>query len=159
MASRSPSGTLPGSPREAETDQLFAPRRPRGRSHVFFSPPGAPRDATKSDLKRSWRPLWAHMAPRGAPEASRPSFETLRAPSGSIFPSFLMIFRPSFLIRSVSCSCSFSLACSCSLLGFGRLRSLNFENWQPSIPEALGGRRGSRSDKNPPTTACGDERV
>ena len=39
---------------------------------------------TKSDLKRSWRPLWAHMAPRGAPEASRPSFGALRAPSGSI---------------------------------------------------------------------------
>ena len=62
-----------------------------------------------------WEHLWVlgrrcYMAPR-APEASRPSFGALRAPSGSAcFASFLMIFRHWFLMRSLSRSCSFSLA-------------------------------------------------
>ena len=96
---------LPGTLREPPGKR--APRRPQ-------EPPRAPPRAWAPP----WRPLWAHMAPRGAPEASRPSFGVLRAPSGSIFGFILMIFRHSFLIRSLSCSCLFSLACSCSLFVF-----------------------------------------
>ena len=88
MTSRSPSGTLPGSPREAEIDQLFAPRGPKEASIEFFGAPGRPRAAAKSDLGRSRRPPWAHMAPRSAQEPSGPSFWTLRPPPGSIFRSF-----------------------------------------------------------------------
>ena len=58
-------------------------------------------------MERSWRPLWAHMAPRSALEGSRPSFSTLRGPSGEHFPSifedvlrvFLAVFASPFRLR------------------------------------------------------------
>ena len=58
------SGTLPGTPREGEIDQLLAPRGPQEAHHDFFSPPGGARDATRSGFGR---PL------NSAPETSQSS--------------------------------------------------------------------------------------
>ena len=82
-------GGAPGGPVKLNNGPKSGPRRPQEAPSSFFSPPGPPRAATRSDLRRSWRPPWADMAPRSAPEASEPSFGALRVPSGSFFSSFL----------------------------------------------------------------------
>ena len=73
---------------EAEIDQLFGPRGPQEAPHEFFGPPGRPRAAAKSDLRRSRRPPWAHMAPRSSQDPSGPSFWTLRPLPWSMFHPF-----------------------------------------------------------------------
>ena len=67
------SGALLARLLEAEIDQLSAPRGPQEAPHDFFGPPGCPRAAAKSDLRRSQRPPWAHMAPRSSQDPSGPS--------------------------------------------------------------------------------------
>ena len=47
-------------------------------------------------MERSWRPLWAHMAPRSALEGSRPSFSTLRGLPGEHFSLIFMLFSTWF---------------------------------------------------------------
>ena len=74
------SGALLARLLEAEIDQLSAPRGPQEAPHEFSGPPGRPRAAAKSDLRRSRRPPWAHMAPRSSQDPFGPSFWTLRPP-------------------------------------------------------------------------------
>ena len=90
------SGALPAPPPEAEIDQLSAPRGPQEAPHEFFGPPGRPRAAAKSDLRRSRRPPWAHMAPRSSQDPSGPSFWTLRPPSPGAFSIHFLRFPASF---------------------------------------------------------------
>ena len=63
----------------------FPPQEAPGTPQDFFWPPGRPRAAAKSDLRRSRRPPWAHMAPRSSQDPSGPSFWTLRPPSLGAF--------------------------------------------------------------------------
>ena len=62
---------------------------------IFVGPPGRPR-AAKSDLRRSRRPPWAHMAPRSSQDPSGPSFWTLRPPSPGAFSIHFLRFPASF---------------------------------------------------------------
>ena len=134
---------------------------PPGQTSEFCFAPGGLQELSRDDflsvLAAPWGPGGPQVVPGGLPEASRRSFRSF---SEQLWLHFCIVFgyfcscsrsrlgtsAIVFLIRSVSCSYSFSLACSCSLFVFGRLRSLKLENWKASIPEALGGRRGSRSD-------------
>ena len=67
MTSPNPSGTLPGSLREGEIDQLFAPRRSQGRPRQFMGSPGPPRSLSKRAPGRLWeqgrRPRAAQRPP------------------------------------------------------------------------------------------------
>ena len=90
------SGALLARLLEAEIDQLSAPRGPQEAPHEFFGPPGRPRAAAKSDLRRSRRPPWAHMAPRSSQNPSGPSFWTLRPPSPGAFSIHFLRFPASF---------------------------------------------------------------
>ena len=152
-----------GAPQDDEKWSKNFSGAPRAKSVEFFFAPGGLQahsgDEFLSVLAAPWGPLGPQVVPGGLPEASRRSFRSFSAQFGLhfciVFGYFCSCSRSRlgtsaivFLIRSVSCSYSFSLACSCSLFVFGRLRSLKLENWKPSIPEALGGRRGSRSDMN-----------
>ena len=166
---------LPGPPRGGKMETKIPPGRPQDdekwsknfsgppparTSEFFFAPGGLQEhsgDEFLSVLAAPWGPLGPQVVPGGLPEASRRSFRSFSEHFWLHFCIVLGYFCSCsrsrlgtsaivFLIRSVSCSYSFSLACSCSLFVFGRLRSLKLENWKASIPEALGGRRGSRSD-------------
>ena len=90
------SGALLARLLEAEIDQLSAPRGPQEAPHKFVGPPGRPRAAAKSDLRRSRRPPWAHMAPRSSQDPSGPSFWTLRPPSPGAFSIHFLRFPASF---------------------------------------------------------------
>ena len=62
-----------------------------------------------------------------------------------------MIFRPSFLIRSMLCSCSFSLACSCSLCVFEGFEALILEFRSPRSLKpwvAAGGREAMQINED-----------
>ena len=157
----------PGRPQDDEKWSKNFSGPPRARTSEFFFAPGGLQAHSGVDfysvLAAPWGPLGPQVVPGGLPEASRRSFRSFSEKIGLhfciVFGYFCSCSRSRlgtsaivFLIRSVSCSYSFSLACSCSLFVFGRLRSPKLENWKPSIPEALGGRRGSRSDKNIRTT-------
>ena len=113
------SGALPAPPPEAEIDQLSAPRGPQEAPHEFFGPPGRPRAAAKSDLRRSRRPPWAHMAPRSSQHPSGPSFWTLRPPPLGMFHSFSEISGLLFESAHTSLGSAFSHACSSSLYVLG----------------------------------------
>ena len=151
----------PGRPQDDEKwSKNFSGPPPAKTSEFFFAPGGLQEhsgDDFLSVLAAPWGPLGPQVVPGGLPEASRRSFKSFSEQCWLHFCIVLGYFCSCsrsrlgtsaivFLIRSVSCSYSFSLACSCSLFVFGRLRSPKLENWKPSIPEALGGRRGSRSD-------------
>ena len=87
------SGTLPGSLREGEIDQLFAPGGPQGANNEFLGTPGSPqspsRRAPGSLWKQSRRPRVAQRPPGSHFGAILPPFWTLR---GIIFQGF----RPHF---------------------------------------------------------------
>ena len=153
----------PGAAQDAEKWSKHFSGPPPARTSEFFFAPGGLQEHSGVDfysvLAAPWGPLGPQVVPGGLPEASRRSFRSFSEQFGLHFCIALGYFCSCsrsrlgtsaivFLIRSVSCSYSFSLACSCSLFVFGRLRSLKLENWKPSIPEALGGRQGSRSDSN-----------
>ena len=96
----------PGAPREGQ-------ERPKRRQEGPKKAPRAaksPKSRSEAVLEGSWRPLWAHMAPRGAPEASRPSFGALRAPSGSIF-GFIFDDFSTFVSHSFPVMFFFVFAC------------------------------------------------
>ena len=92
------------------------------------------RAAAKSDLRRSRRPPWAHMAPRSSQEGAF-SIHYLRFPACFFealpFP-WVVLLRVRVRLSSM----------------FWGLRRFNFASVKPSMPESLGGRRGSRSDMN-----------
>ena len=85
------SGALLAPLPEAKIDQLSAPRSPQEAPHGFFGPPGRPWAAAKSDLRRSRRPPWAHMALILDPPPPLPLEH---------FPFIFCDFRPAFLTRS-----------------------------------------------------------
>ena len=142
------SGALLARLLEAEIDQLSAPRGPQEAPHEFFGPPGRPRAAAKSDLRRSRRPPWAHMAPRSSQDPSGPSFWTLRPPSPGAFSIHFLRFPASFFeALSLPWVVLFRVRVRLRSM-FRGLRRFNFASLKPSMPESLGGRRGSRSDMN-----------
>ena len=133
---------------EAEIDQLSAPRGPQEAPHEFFGPPGRPRAAAKSDLRRSRRPPWAHMAPRSSQDPSGPSFWTLRPPSPGAFSMHFLRF-PACFFEALPFPWVVLFRVRVRLRSMFRgLRRFHFASLKPSMPESLGGRRGSRSDKN-----------
>ena len=142
------SGALLARLLEAEIDQLSAPRGPQEAPHEFFGPPGRPRAAAKSDLRRSRRPPWAHMAPRSSQDPSGPSFWTLRPPSPGAFSIHFLRFPASFFeALSLPWVVLFRVRVRLRSM-FRGLRRFNLASLKPSMPESLGGRRGSRSDMN-----------
>ena len=148
MTPRSLSGTLLGTPQEGEICQLFPPGEARSSTNNSFWPPGPPPGAI-------WSAPGASPGPHGAQKRPRRLQDLILDPPGALWGAFFFDFgcffdhlRRSFLSGSVTCCCSFLRACSCSRFVFGAFEAYDFESWKPSIPEALGGRRGSRSDKN-----------
>ena len=59
-----------------------------------------------------------------------------------------MIFDIRFSFVPCHVLLRFRLRARVRSLFFDGFAALIFQMWKPSIPEALGGRRGSRSDKN-----------
>ena len=142
------SGALLARLLEAEIDQLSAPRGPQEAPHEFVGPLGRPRAAAKSDLRRSRRPPWAHMAPRSSQDPSGPSFWTLRPPSlGAFSIHFLRLPASFFEALPLPWVVLFRVRVRLRSM-FRGLRRFNFASLKPSMPESLGGRRGSRSDMN-----------
>ena len=95
---------------------------PKRRPAIYFRLRDPPRAATRTDLRRSWRPPWADMAPRSAPEPSEPSFGALRAPFGKhlffIFGDCSTLVSHSFRVMFLfvfACVLVFAL---CFLVGF-----------------------------------------
>ena len=80
------SGALLAPLPEAEIDQLSAPRGPQEAPHEFFGPPGRPRAAAKSDLRRSRRPLWAPCGPEAPRIPPDPHFGPSAPPPLGHFP-------------------------------------------------------------------------
>ena len=156
------SGERPGRPKTAPGGAKSAPRRPQDGPK---SRQERPKSRPEAVSERPWWPPGPHLPPKRPPKTSRDAFWP---PRGSILgPPGLHFLSPQRLLRSLPGSkrkrkgkrrrkrkayisawptCSFWLASSCSFCVLGRLRSINSESWKPSIPEALGGRRGSRSD-------------
>ena len=83
-------------PRRLKSINFPPQEAPRRRHMNFCWPPGRPRAAAKSDLRRSRRPPWAHMAPRSSQDPSGPSFWTLRPPSPGAFSIHFLRFPASF---------------------------------------------------------------
>ena len=122
------------------------PRLPEPFWHHLGSQNGAPRPHFLSFFEHFGVLFWSPspVAPLGLASMliswpSLPScfgsavcFQKWGPPSGVHLSSFL----------------SSSLACSWSLFVLCRLRSLHFESWKTSRPQAPSGRRGSRSDQN-----------
>ena len=129
--------SAPGPPPEAEIDQLSAPRGPQEAPHEFFGPPGRPRAAAKSDLRRSRRPPWAHMAPRSSQDPSGPSFWTLRPPSPGAFSiHFLRFPASSFQVLSLPWVVLFRVRVRLRSM-FRGLRRFNFASLKPSMRRCL----------------------
>ena len=107
MTSRSRSGTLPGSLREGEIDQLSAPGRP-----------------PEPLQEGSGEPLEAESAPKGRPEASREPFwshfASILDPPGHHFPRFPAAFSVVSLIFLIV----FSPPPSALLFAFSVLQAL-----------------------------------
>ena len=80
--SRRPSGSLPGTPREVEIDQLFAPSRPPGRQQEFLGRPGAAQSRSRRPPGRLWKQV---LRPGGA-----------ERPAGSDFGAMLASFLAPF---------------------------------------------------------------
>ena len=135
----------PGAPREPEIDQLGASgggRRPT--NNLFWLPgpsPGAIWSLPGAHLGPTWRP----EAPRRAPGLH---FRPSGGPPGSVFAQFMMFVCHVFLMLFCSVSLACSSSCSSSRPSFRRRRNEICKVSKPWIPESLGGRRGSRSDKN-----------
>ena len=145
---RGPPGASWEPPGEAPGAQLAPKRAPEAsKSHfgtIWGAKNGAPRPHFLSFFEHFGVLFWSPspVAPLGLASMliswpSLPScfgsavcFQKWGPPSGVHLSSFL----------------SSSLACSWSLFVLCRLRSLHFETWKTSRPQAPSGRRGSRSD-------------
>ena len=127
-------GGAPGEPREGDIDQLFDPRGHQEAPNAFVVAPGPPPGRHQDRFEGL---LAAHMAPRGAPEASRPSFGALRAPLGEHF-SLNCCHVSTLVSHSLRVMFSFLFAGVLVLvLCFSRLRSLNFEIMNSRCPMHL----------------------
>ena len=128
MTSQNPSGTLPGSLREGEIDQLFAPGGPQGTNNDFLAPPGRPRASPGGLRGASGSRVGAEGPPRclqGTMLVPASKFY----PLGPHFPRFAATcchrFLACFAARFVVCSVGvplvwplFSNAFSALLLAF-----------------------------------------
>ena len=141
-------GSVLGASRGGSWSPVGAQEGPRGFQEPFWhhlgSQNGAPRPHFLSFFEHFGVLFWSPspVAPLGLASMliswpSLPScfgsavcFQKWGPPSGVHLSSFL----------------SSSLACSWSLFVLCRLRSLHFETWKTSRPQAPSGRRGSRSD-------------
>ena len=151
LASGSPSGSPwggPGRPGEAEQWPQERPKTaPRGAQQFFFAsgtPPGRHQERSEALLAPTLGRHGAQKRPRG-----------LRAliwcPSGPLGELIFFIFVVFSSLVSHSFRGMFLFVFACVLvfaLCFLGSSKLEFWVWKPSIPEALGGRRGSRSDMN-----------
>ena len=117
MTSQSHSGTLPGSLRGGEIDQLFAPGGPQAANNEFVGTPGPLQEG-------SGEPLEAESAPKGRPEASREPFwshfASIFDPPGHNFPRFPAAFSVVFLVVLIV----FSPPPSALLFAFSVLQAL-----------------------------------
>ena len=82
ITSRRASRSLPGTPREAAIDQLFAPSRPPGRQQEFLGRPGAAQSRSRRPPGRLWKQV---LRPGGA-----------ERPAGSDFGAMLASFLAPF---------------------------------------------------------------
>ena len=67
MTSQSHSGTLPGSLREGEIDQLFAPGGPQAANNEFFWSPGPSQSLSGTAPGRLWKQGWRPRAAQRPP--------------------------------------------------------------------------------------------
>ena len=136
---------VPGSAPRNEASKMLSGRL-SGRLRGAPVPPPLP----EAEM-RSRRPPWAHMAPRSSQDPSGPSFWTLRPPSPGAFSNHFLKFPASFF-EALSLPWVVLVHVRVRLrFMFRGLRRLNFVSLKPSMPESLGGRRGSRSDMNTST--------
>ena len=109
---------------------------------IFLSPLGRPQEP----FGALWRPPWGYMAPRSALEGSRPSFSTLRGPSGEYFPDALKMLTclfSCFLLRFL-CVFLFVLIFAPVFPSF-KVKDIKFENPGSLNPwVAAGGREAIR---------------
>ena len=100
---------------------------------IWGAPGGHPGPTWRPEVPRS--PPGLHFGPSGPPPRAVFFAHFLKCPAFFLHAftlPFAVLFRVRVRLRSL----------------FSGLRRFNFESWKPWIPEALGGRRGSRSDKN-----------
>ena len=120
MTSQSPSGTLQAGPREAEIDQLFAPRGPKEASIEFFF---GPRAVPGPPPRAIWGAPGGHPGPTWRPEVPRSPpglhFGPSGPPPGSISRSFAEMSCLLFSRVHVAFCCAFSRACSSAFFVLG----------------------------------------
>ena len=113
----------------------------------FFSGLPPPRAANKTDLKRSWRPLWAHMAPEAPRKPSGPDLVPSGPLRGHIFLDVCCFSEPHFSVVPSPVLLGFRFpARVCSLLDQG-LEAFIFKVGTPRFLKpwlAAGGREAIR---------------